>query len=142
MLNVIMFSFASGNHGLDLNVTVHNDPTSSSIQPAPFYPNDVDPSIPVDIFTSTGDDKGTYFAVGNVTLSCMTNRTDDTMYFKYTFSDGMNEPYANVSNVIHTYHEPGVYNYTVDAISINPKGDKAFHAKFDGQIDVLGKRYN
>ena len=124
-------------------MSVHNEPTAASIQPAPFSPNDFEPSIPIDIdnlFKSAGS-AGKYYITGNVTFACLTNRSDDTTYFKYDFGDGTNEPYTTDGNFTHTYEEAGEYDYRVDAIAIDDNSNKvnAFHTKHHGHISVLGK---
>ena len=121
--------------GLNLNVSLYNDPASPSTMPAPFPPNNFVPSIDIDNFNSNNEK---YYLVGNITFSCMTNRIDDMTYFKYKFGDGMTEPYSLSSDITHTYGSAGVYNYTVDAVAIN-KHSKAFHDAHCGQIKVLGK---
>lgn len=135
------FPFAE-NAGLELTVSLTNDPKAPSIAPAPFPPHNFDPSIPIDILTSTNSNNGDCYLIGNITFVCKTNQTEaemDTVYFKYSFNDGNNEPYTTSHNVTHSYDEVGVYNYTVDAVAKN--GSKAFHAAHSGQIHVLGKNY-
>lgn len=129
------------NHGLQLNVSLQNDPAFPSTTPSPFPPN-IDPPIPVDVdvLRSIDDDDGNgkHYLVGNITFLCETNHSQGDMYFKYTFSDGDSEPYTNADSMTHVYESAGIYNYTVDAVAIDEKGSKAFHAVHSGQINVLG----
>ena len=120
-----------------MNVSLHNNPPATSVKPAPNSPNSFDPSIDVDIVLKSNKEK--YYAVGNITFSCVTNRTEDTMYFKYSFGDGMSEPYTLSGNITHTYLVPGFYNYTVDAVAVSQESSKAFHAVHRGHISVLGE---
>ena len=126
------------NAGLKLSVSIHNDPAELSIMPSPIPPNNFDPSIDIDNVFESNKEK--YYLVGNITFFCLTNRTKDTIYFKYRFGDGETEPYSFIGNFTHTYGTPGVYNYSVDAVAVN-ENSKAFHAAHRGQIKVLGNEY-
>lgn len=127
------------NRGLKLFVSLHNDPAEPSIIPAHLCPNNFDPSSDIDNIFESNKEK--YYLVGNITFSCMTNRSNDTLYFKYKFGDGETEPYTLSSDfTTHTYGKAGVYNYTVDAVAVT-ESSKAFHAAHSGQIRVLGKEY-
>lgn len=128
------------NFGLQLNVSLQNDPVVPSITPFPFPPNHIDPPE-VDVVQSIydGSSDGKHYLVGNITFICETNHTEESIYFKYSFGDNYSEPYTNVDNVTHVYASAGVYNYTVDAVAITKRDSKAFHATHSGEISVLGE---
>ena len=132
----------SENYGLELNVSLQNDPIVPSITPFPFPPNHIDPPAPIDVDMLSsiydGGSDGNYYLVGNITFICETNHTEGNMYFKYSFGDGDSEPYTNADNITHLYTSAGVYNYSVDAVAIK-RDSKAVHAAHNGQISVLGK---
>lgn len=129
------------NSGLQLNVSLQNDPLVPSITPFPFPPNHIDP-VDVDALRSVydGSSDGKHYLVGNITFICETNHTEEnSIYFKYSFGDEYSEPYTNADNITHIYASAGVYNYTVDAVAIAHRDSKAYHAKHRGEISVLGK---
>ena len=139
----ILSLLCTENSGLQLNVSLQNDPIAPSITPFPFPPNHVDPPVPadVDVLQSVydGNGDGKHYLVGNITFICETNHTEENIYFKYNFGDDYNEPYTNAENITHIYANPGLYNYTVDAIAITKQDSNAYHATHSGEISILGK---
>ena len=130
------FSFLTENSGLELDVNLKNDPAPPSVNPAPFTPSDIDPSIDVDFLS---DQYLKSYAVGSITFTCLTNRSRATKYFKYDFGDGESEPYTQDGNFTHDYSEEGVYEYTVDAVALSSGGSRGFHASHGRRIHIMGK---
>ena len=141
-ISLALSFFYSENYGLELNVSLQNDPIVPSITPFPFPPNHIDPPAPIDVdvlrSVYDGGSDGNYYLVGNITFVCETNHTEGNMYFKYSFGDGDSEPYTSADNITHIYTSAGVYNYSVDAVAIK-RDSRAVHAAHSGQISILGR---
>ena len=130
------FLFCTENSGLDLNVSLKNNPPTPSVNPVPFPP---DPSIDVDFLSEGFVRDGKIYPIGNITFTCLTNRTTATTYYKYSFGDEESEPYTQDGNLTHEYSKVGVYEYVVDAVALTGRGNRGFHAAHTGHIYIMGK---
>ena len=108
------------NDGLRLSLDLFDN---SSTLPAPHWP---------------------LFAVGcitflpNVSLTKFNNSHIKEVYYSYDFGDGCTKKELTEPNITHCYDEPGVYEYSVNAIAV-VWAMLSFHTNLSDYIELHGE---
>ena len=110
----------AGNDGLRLSLELFDN---SSTLPPPQRP----------LFTV-----GCITFLPNVSLTRFNKSHIKEVYYSYDFEDGYTEPYSTEPNMTHCYNEPGVYEYSVNAIAVVWE-IKSFHTNLSDYIELHGE---
>ena len=81
---------------------------------------------------------GCFMFVPTVSLTNSSNSHIKEVYYSYDFGDGYTEPYLTEPNITHCYNEPGVYEYSVNAIAVVWEM-LSFHTNLSDYIELHGE---